>query len=118
MPKHLRKVAKMWYCPDHEAVNAGCPLVAGYPAGLLKHRGLAAGAISSGKAEGGRLVVAWANEYGYLLEPGEDIHAARARALLLTPGGTYRCTLEFLPDIPEHWFVPLMYQAAGACPAA
>ncbi len=26
----------MWYQPDHEAANAGCPLAAGYPAGLLE----------------------------------------------------------------------------------
>ncbi len=118
MPKQLRKVAKMWYRPDHEVANAGYPLVAGYPAGLLRHRGLTASAITSGTAQGGRLVVEWANEYGYFLEPGEDIHADRVRALLLTPGGTYRCTLEFLPDAPEHWFVPLMYRAVGARPAA
>lgn len=62
MPKQLRKVKKMWYAPDHDRVNAACPLIAGYPAGLLRHRGVSAGAISGGKAEGGRLVVAWANE--------------------------------------------------------
>ncbi len=108
--KRLRKVAKMWYRADHAAANAGCALVAGYPAGLLKARGVSAGAIASGKVRGGDLVVAWANEWGYLLEPGEDLHSARARVVLLTPGGSYRCTLEFMPDTLEGWFVPPMYQ--------
>jgi len=70
--KRLRTVARMWYRPDHAAANAGYALVAGYPAGLLRARGVAAGAITSGKVQGGDLVVAWANEWGYLLEPGED----------------------------------------------
>lgn len=108
--KRLRTVAKMWYRPDHEAANAGCALVAGYPAGLLRACGVAAGAIRNGKVQGGDLVVAWANEWGYLLEPGEDLQADRARAVLLTPGGSYRCVLEFAPDTPEAWFVPPMYQ--------
>jgi len=111
--KRLRRVAKMWYRADGAAANAGCPLIAGYPAGLLKARGVSAGAISRGTASGGDLVVAWANEWGYLLEPGEDILVARARAVLLTPGGTYRCTLEFAPDDAAGWFVPPMYQSDG-----
>jgi hypothetical protein len=77
--KQLRKVVKMWYRADDAAANAGCALVAGYPAGLLKARGVLPGAISGGKASGGDLVVAWANAWGYLLEPGEDINADRAR---------------------------------------
>ena len=113
MTKSLRTVATMWYRPDHEAANVGCPLLAGFPAGLLKACGVPPSAIAHGQADGGRLVVAWANAWGYLLEPGEDIHAARARAVLLTPGGTYRCTLEFVPDTPDGWFVPLMHQSAG-----
>jgi len=76
--KRLRKVAKMWYRADGAAANAGCPLIAGYPAGLLRARGVSAGAISSGKAQGGPLVVAWANAWGDLLAPGEDLAAARA----------------------------------------
>ncbi len=60
----------------------------------------------------------WANAWGYLLEPGEDIHADRARAVLLTPGGSYRCTLEFAPDTPDGWFVPPMYRTANARRAA
>ncbi len=108
--KRLRRVAKMWYRADHAAANAGCALIAGYPAGLLQARGVSPGAISSGKVSGGDLVVAWANEWGYLLEPGEDIHADRARAVLLAPGGSYRCTLEFAPDTPAEWFVPPMYR--------
>ncbi len=116
--KRLRKVAKMWYRADHAAANAGCALVTGYPAGLLRARGVSAGAISGGKVSGGDLVIAWANEWGYLLEPGEDLHAARARAVLLTPGGSYRCTLAFAPDTPEGWFVPPMYQIDNARRAA
>jgi hypothetical protein len=85
--KQLRKVAKMWYRADHATANAGCALVAGYPAGLLKARGVSLGAISSGTVRGGDLVVAWANDWGYLLEPGEDLRADRARAVLLVPGG-------------------------------
>lgn len=100
----------MWYRADHAVVNVGYVLVAGYPAGLLKACGVSAGAIASGKVRGGDLVVAWANEWGYLLEPGEDLRADRARAVLLTPGGTYRCTLEFALDTVEGWFVPPMYQ--------
>ncbi len=65
MRRQLRKVAKMWYRADHPAANAGCPLIAGYPAG----------AISGGKVSGGDLVVAWANAWGDLLEPGEDLRA-------------------------------------------
>lgn len=99
--KQLRKVAKMWYRADHEAANAGCALIAGYPAGLLKARRVSAGAIASGKAQGGDLVVAWANEWGCPLEPGEDLRADRARAVLLTAGASYRCVLEFAPDTPE-----------------
>jgi len=113
MMRQLRMVAKMWYRADHAAANTGCALVAGYPAGLLKARGVSANAISSGKVSGGDLVVAWANEWGYLLEPGEDINAARARAVLLTPGGSYRCVLEFAPDDAEGWFVPPMYRTDG-----
>ncbi len=116
--KQLRKAAKMWYRADGAAANAGCPLIAGYPAGLLRARGVSAGAISSGKAQGGEIVVAWANAWGYLLEPDEDLRADRARAVLLTPGGSYRCTLEFAPDTPEGWFVPPMYQTDGARRAA
>ncbi len=116
--KQLRKVTKMWYRADHEAANAGCALVAGYPAGLLKARGVSPGAIAGGKVRGGDLVVAWANAWGYLLEPDEDIHADRARAVLLVPGGSYRCTLEFAPDTPEGWFVPPMYQTGTPCQAA
>jgi hypothetical protein len=101
----------MWYRADHAAANAGCALVAGYPAGLLRHHRVSAGAIASGKAQGGPLVVAWANEWGYLLEPGEDIHADRARAVLLTPGGTYRCTRAFAPDTPAGWFVAPLYRS-------
>ncbi len=71
---------------------------------------MSAGAISGGRASGGDLVVAWANEWGYLLEPGEDLRADRARAVLLVPGGSYRCTLEFAPDTPDGWFVPPMYR--------
>jgi len=108
--KQLRKVVKMWYRADGAAANAGCALVAGYPAGLLKARGVSAGAIGGGKVSGGDLVVAWANEWGYLLEPGEDLRADRARAVLLTPGASYRYTLEFVPDTPAGWFVPPMYQ--------
>ena len=110
MMRQLRTVAKMWYRADHAAANAGCALIAGYPAGLLKVCGVSAGAISRGTVSGGALVVAWANAWGYLLEPGEDLRADRARAVLLTPGGTYRCTLEFAPDTPASWFVPPMYQ--------
>ena len=116
--KRLRSVARMWYCPDHAAANAGCALVAGYPAGLLRARGVAAGAISGGRVSGGVLVVAWANEWGYLLEPGEDLRADRVRAVLLTPGGSYRCVLEFAPDTPEAWFVPPMYQTGTPRQAA
>jgi len=108
--KQLRTVAKMWYRADHAAANAGCALIAGYPAGLLKARKVSAGAIASGKVSGGELVVAWANDWGYLLEPGEDLRADRARAVLLVPGGSYRCILEFMPDTPASWFVPPMYQ--------
>jgi len=108
--KQLRKVTTMWYRADHAAANAGCALVAGYPAGLLRARGVAAGAITSGKVQGGDLVVAWANDWGYLLEPGADLRADRARAVLLTPGGSYRCTIEFAPDTPDGWFVPPIYQ--------
>ncbi len=111
-PKRLRTVAKMWYRADHAAANAGCPLLAGYPAGLLKARGVSPGAIAGGKVRGGGLVVAWANAWGYLLEPGEDLRADRARAVLLTPGGTYRCILEFAPDTPEGWFVPVRSNVA------
>ncbi len=111
--KQLRKVAKMWYRADGAAANAGCPLLAGYPAGLLKACGVSAGAIGRGTASGGDLVVAWANDWGYLLEPGEDIRADRARAVLPVPGGTYRCTLEFVPDDAEGWFVPPMYRTDG-----
>ncbi len=110
LTRQLRTVTKMWYRADHAAANAGCALVAGYPAGLLKARGVSPGAIASGKASGGEFVVAWANEWGYLLEPGEDLRADRARAVLLTPGGTYRCVLEFAPDDADGWFVPPMYQ--------
>ncbi len=116
--KRLRKVVKMWYRADGAAANAGCALVAGYPAGLLKARGVSAGAISRGTANGGELVVAWANEWGYLLEPGEDLRADRARAVLLTPGASYRCTLEFAPDTPEEWFVPPMYRTENRRRAA
>ncbi len=116
--KRLRKVAKMWYRADHAAANAGCPLIAGYPVGLLRHLRVSVGAIASGKVRGGDLVVAWANAWGYLLEPGEDLRADRARAVLLTPAGSYRCTLEFAPDTPEGWFVPPMYQTDGARRAA
>jgi len=108
--KRLRTVEKMWYRADHAAANAGCALVAGYPAGPLQARGVSAGAVSRGKVRGGDLVVAWASEWGDLLEPDEDIHADRARAVLLVPGGSYRCTLEFAPDTPEGWFVPPLYQ--------
>ncbi len=108
--KRLRSVARMWYRADHAAANAGCALVAGYPAGLLRACGVSAGALGSGKADGGALVVAWANDWGYLLEPGEDFHADRAWAVLLTPGGSYRCVLEFAPNTPDGWFVPPMYQ--------
>ncbi len=108
--KRLRTVTKMWYRADHAAANAGYALVAGYPAGLLRACGVSAGAIGSGKVRGGDLVVAWANAWGYLLESGEDLHADRARAVLLMPGGTYRCTLAFAPDTPASWFVPPMYQ--------
>ncbi len=111
MMRQLRTVARMWYRADHAAVNAGCALVAGYPAGLLKTHQVSVGAISSGKVRGGELVVAWANAWGYLLEPGEDIHADRAQAVLLMPGGTYRCVLEFAPDSPAGWFVPPMYRS-------
>ncbi len=69
----------MWYRADHVAANAECPLIAGYPAGLLQARGVSAGAIARGTVSGGDRVVAWANEWGYLLEPGEDLRAARAR---------------------------------------
>ncbi len=62
--KQLRTVEKMWYRADHTTANAGCALIAGCPAGLLKARGVSAGAISSGKISGGDLVVAWANEWG------------------------------------------------------
>jgi len=110
MAWQLRKVEKMWYRADHAAANAGCALVAGYPAGLLKACGVSPGAIASGKARGGPLVVAWANAWGYLLEPGEDLHADRARAVLLTPGGSYRCILEFAPDTLANWFVPPLYR--------
>ena len=103
----------MWYRADHEAANAGCALIAGYPAGLLRARGVSAGAISRGTISGGDLVVAWANEWGYLLELDEDLHADRARAVLLTPGGSYLCTLEFAPDTPDGWFVPPMYRTGG-----
>jgi len=116
--KRLRKVAKMWYRADHAAANAGCALVAGYPAGLLKAHRVSFGAISSGKVRGGELVVAWANEWGYLLEPGEDLRADRVRAVLLMPGGTYRCTLEFAPDTPDGWFVPPMYRTGTSRHAA
>jgi len=108
--KQLRKVAKMWYRADGEAANAGCALIAGYPAGLLKARGVSAGAISRGTISGGELVVAWANVWGYLLEPGEDLRADRACAVLLTPGASYRCVLEFAPDTPDGWFIPPMYR--------
>jgi len=111
-------VTKMWYRADHAAANAGCALIAGYPAGLLKARGVSAGAISRGTASGGALVVAWANAWGYLLEPSEDIYADRARAVLLAPGGTYRCVLEFVPDDAEGWFVPPMYWTGGGRHAA
>ncbi len=111
--KRLRSVARMWYRPDHAAANAGCALIAGYPAGLLRARGVSAGAISRGTISGGELVVAWANEWGYLLEPGEDILVARARAVLLVPGGSYRCVLEFAPDTPAGWFVPPMYRTSS-----
>ncbi len=97
MAWQLRKVEKMWYRADHAAANAGCALVAGYPAGLLKACGVSPGAIASGKARGGPLVVAWANAWGYLLEPGEDLHA-------------YRCILEFAPDTLANWFVPPLYR--------
>jgi len=110
--KQLRKVTTMWYRADHAAANAGCALVAGYPAGLLRACGVSAGALGSGKADGGALVVAWANEWGYLLEPGEDLHAERVRAVLPTPGGSYRCVLEFAPDTLANWFVPPMYRVA------
>ncbi len=113
MMRQLRKVEKMWYRADHAAANAGCALVAGYPAGLLKACGVSPGAISRGTISGGDLVVAWANAWGYLLEPGEDLRADRARAVLLTPGGSYRCTLEFAPDDAEGWFVPPMYRTDG-----
>ncbi len=115
--RQLRRVAKMWYRADHAAANAGCALIAGYPVGLLKACGVSAGAISGGKVSGGDLVVAWANEWGYLLEPGEDLRADRARAALLTSGGTYRGTLAFAPDTPAGWFVPSMVQAARRAPA-
>jgi hypothetical protein len=118
MMRQLRKVEKMWYRADHAAANAGCALVAGYPAGLLRACGVSRGAIASGKARGGAIIVAWANKWGYLLEPDEDIHADRARAVLLVPGGSYRCTLEFAPDTPEGWFVPPMYQTGTPCQAA
>jgi len=118
MMRQLRTMEKMGYRADHAAANAGCALIAGYPAGLLRHHRVSAGAIASGKASGGELVVAWANEWGYLLEPGEDILVARARAVLLTPGGTYRCTLEFAPDSPAAWFVPPMYQTGDPRRAA
>ena len=62
MMRQLRTVAKMWYRADGAAANAGCALLAGYPAGLLKARGVSAGVISRGTASGGELVVAWANE--------------------------------------------------------
>ncbi len=116
--KRLRTVVKMWYRADHAAVNAGCALIAGYPAGLLKARGVSAGAIASGKVSGGDLVVAWANEWGYLVEPGEDLRADRARAVQLMPGGSYRCTLKFAPDTPEGWFIPPMYQTGTPRQAA
>jgi len=116
--KRLRRVARMWYRADHAAANAGCALVAGYPAGLLRARGVAAGAISGGRVSGGVLVVAWANEWGYLLEPGEDLRADHARAVLLTPGASYRCVLEFAPDTPDAWFVPPMYRTDGPRRAA
>ncbi len=118
MMRQLRTVERMWYRADHAAANAGCALVAGYPAGLLKACGVSPGAIASGRASGGELVVAWANEWGYLLEPGEDLRADRARAVLLTPGGSYRCTLKFMPDTPEGWFVPPMYRTDGPSRAA
>jgi hypothetical protein len=76
--RQLRTVEKMWYRADYAAANAGCALIAGYPAGLLKARGVSVGAIASGKASGGALVVAWANAWGSLLAPGEDRAAARA----------------------------------------
>ena len=113
MMRQLRKVEKLWYRADGAAANAGCPLVAGYPAGLLRARGVSAGAISGGRASGGELVVAWANAWGYLLEPNEDIHADRARAVLLAPGGSYRCVLEFAPDDADGWFVPPMYRTGN-----
>jgi hypothetical protein len=116
--QRLRRVAKMWYRADGAAANAGCALVAGYPAGLLRARGVSAGAISSGKVRGGDRVVAWANAWGDLLEPGEDLRADRARAVLLTSGGTYRCTLAFAPDTPAGGFVPSMDQTDGARRAA
>jgi len=88
------------------------------PAGLPSACGVSAGAIASGKARGGDLVVAWANAWGYPLEPGKDLRADRARAVLLTPGGSYRCTLKFMPDTPEGWFVPPMYRTDGPRRAA
>jgi len=109
--KQLRTVAKMWYRADHEAAKAACALVAGYPAGLLQARGVSPDAIASGKVRGEDRVVAWANERGDLLASGEDLHADRARAVLLTPGGTYRCTLAFAPDTPAGWFVAPLYRS-------
>jgi integrase len=47
---------------------------------------------------------------GDLLDAGVDLRTDRARAVLLAPGGSYRCTLEFAPDTPDGWFVPPMYQ--------
>jgi len=116
--KQLRRVARMWYRADDAAANAGYALIAGYPAGLLRHHRVSAGAIAGGKVRGGDLVVAWANAWGYLLEPGEDLRADRARAVLLTPGASYRCTCEFAPDTPAGWFVPPMYRIGGARRAA
>lgn len=56
--RQLRRVTKMWYRADHGTANAGCALIAGYPAGLLKARGVSPDAIASGKVRGGDLVVA------------------------------------------------------------
>ncbi len=72
--KQLRTVAKLWYRADHAAANAGCALLAGYPAGLLKACGVSAGAIGGGTASGGELVVAWANQ-AWTYEAGSHRHS-------------------------------------------
>ncbi len=50
--RQLRRVTKLWYRADHATANAGCALIAGYPAGLLTACGVSPIVIASGKVSG------------------------------------------------------------------